>query len=105
MKIILFLGFMTMSFASSGAIIFVQGLPMALEQRNDVYLLPPSNVTPSNAVLFYITMDGVNKLCVLDTHINGGFYQITQVAFLINGNRTVWNCYAYETEVVKVLPW
>ncbi|KTD08327.1 hypothetical protein [Legionella jamestowniensis] len=58
MKIILFLWFMTISFVSSSAIIYVKGLPMALEQKNDVYLLPPSNVTPSNTTLFYITMDG-----------------------------------------------
>ncbi|KTC78162.1 hypothetical protein [Legionella brunensis] len=105
MKIILFIWFMIISFNSSGAIIYVQGLPMPLEHRNDVYLLPPTNVTPSNTTVFYITMDGVNKVCLLDTHMTGGFYQITQVEFLIAGNRTVWNCYAYETRVVKVLPW
>ncbi|ASQ47086.1 hypothetical protein clem_12760 [Legionella clemsonensis] len=78
---------------------------MALEQRDGIYLLPPSNIIPSNTISLYITMDGVDKICVIDTHSGGTLEQITQVNFLINGVRTTWNCYAYETTVIKVLPW
>ncbi|WED42698.1 hypothetical protein [Legionella cardiaca] len=103
MKTILFLWFMSMSFISSGAVIFIKGLPMALEHRNEVYILPP--IVPANAITLYITMDGINKICVLDRHTNAVFEQINQVNFLLSGVKTEWNCYAYETTVIKVLPW
>lgn len=105
MKIILFVMFMTMSFVSSGAVIIVKGLPMPLEYRNEIYLLPPANITPANVTYLYITMDGINKACSLNTQSDDVFDQISQVNFMIDGVKTEWNCHAYKTTVIEVLPW
>ncbi|RUQ81006.1 hypothetical protein [Legionella septentrionalis] len=105
MKPVLFFMFMSMCSVSAGATIFIKGLPMALEYRNEVYLLPPAKVISPNTTYLYITMDGVDKICTLNMQTDAVFDQATQVYFLINGARTAWNCHAYQTTVIKVLPW
>lgn len=104
MKMTICLLLMCICIESSGAIIVISGQPTPLEYRGELYYLPQDYViVPEDANLF-VTMDGINKVCFLNTDSPLLFEQISQISILINGIKTEWNCFPYRTTVVEARP-
>lgn len=104
MKPTIFLLLMCVFIESFGAIIIIRGLPTPLEYRDDLYYWPLNiDFRPGTKNLF-ITMDGINKLCFLNTASKGGLEQISEISVIINGLKTDWNCFPYRTTVFEISP-
>lgn len=103
MKAILFLLFMCIFIESRGAVIVIEGQPSALEYRGEFYYLPQGYVIPETSSL-YVTMDGLNKVCFLNTESALLFEQVAMIIIIINGIKTEWNCFPYKTTVFEVRP-
>ena len=89
---------------SFGATIVIRGLPTPLEYRDGLYYWPQHLVmSPGNTNLF-ITMDGVKKVCFLNTSPPGLFEQISEISIVIHGSKTEWNCFPYRTTIIEIRP-
>ena len=95
---------MCISVVSSGEIIFIKGLPSQLEQRGELYYLPPSYVVKPTTTYLFITMDGVNKLCFLNTTPGVMYDRIAHISILMNEMKTDWNCFPYTTTITEARP-
>jgi len=103
MKAILFLLLMCILLECRAAVIIIDGQPSALEYRGEVYYLPQGYVLPETPSL-YVTMDGINKICFLNTESALLFEQVSLIVILVNGIKTEWNCFPYKTTVFEVRP-
>jgi hypothetical protein len=104
MKTTIFLFLMSLCIESLGAIIFIKGQPTPLTFTNELYYLPMNfSISPGTTNLF-ITMDGMNKLCFLNTSPPGMLEQISEINIVINGVITDWNCFPYKTTILEVRP-
>ncbi|HIG0328379.1 TPA: hypothetical protein ACX87D_002275 [Legionella pneumophila] len=104
MKPTLFLLLMWICTASFGATIMVKGLPSPLEHSNDLYYWPPNIAFSPGTTNLFITMDGINKVCFLNTGIQGGLEQISEISIIINGVKKDWNCFPYTTTILEARP-
>lgn len=104
MKAILFLLLMEVSIVSSGQTIFVRGLPTPLEQRGDIYFLSPTYVISRDITYLYVTMDGINKVCFLNTEPTVMYDYISHINIFINEIKTEWNCFPYKTTIIEIRP-
>ena len=104
MKAILFLVLIGISDVSSGQTILVQGFPTALEQRGELYYLAPTYVISPDINYLYVTMDGIHKVCFLNTEPSVMYDQISHINIFINQMRTEWNCFPYKTTVLEIRP-
>ena len=101
----MFLLLMCFYVESFGATIFIRDQPSPLEYRDELYYLPINFPMSPGTTNFFITMDGINKLCFLNTiPTNGMFEQISEVDIVINGVKTEWNCFPYTTTVSEDRP-
>ncbi|MFO3149133.1 hypothetical protein SCR18_09085 [Legionella pneumophila serogroup 1] len=104
MKPTLFLLLMWICTEPFGATIMVRGLPSPLVYSNDLYYWPPNvAISPSTTNLF-ITMDGIDKVCFLNTGLQGGLEQISEISIIINGVKKDWNCSPYTTTILEARP-
>lgn len=103
MKNIIFLLLMCIYIESFGAVIIVNNQPLPLEYQGDLYYWPLHVDGPGSKNLF-ITMDGLNKICFLDTAPQGLLEQISKISIIIKGQKTDWNCFAYTTRYYEVRP-
>ena len=104
MKAIIFFFLISISVVSSGETIIIQGLPTPLEQRGELYYLPPSYVVSPDTTYLFVTMDGINKVCFLNTASAVIYDQISHMNIFINGMKTEWNCFPYITTIMEVRP-
>lgn len=96
--------FMCFCMGSFGAIIYIKDQPVPLIYKEEQYYLPLHfSISPGTKNL-YITMDGMKKLCFLDTAPEGTLEQISAISIVINGLRTEWNCFPYKTTIIEVRP-
>lgn len=102
MKPSIFLLLMCICIESFGAIIIIRGLPSPLEYRNELYYWPLNIVLNPGTKNLFITMDGINKVCFLNTAPQGTLEQISEISIIINGLKTDWNCFPYRTTVFEV---
>lgn len=103
MKTIFLLLFMSLSLQSSAAIIVIHGQLSPLESRGDLYYLPQTYVISPDTTNLFITMDGLNKVCFLNT-APSLLEEVSQVNLFMNGIKTEWNCFPYKTTVFEVRP-
>lgn len=104
MKTTLFLLLMCICIMSFGAIIIIRGLPSPLEYRDELYYWPPNIVITPGTTNLFITMDGINKVCFLNTAPKGMLEQISEISIIIHGLKTDWNCFPYRTTIFEVRP-
>lgn len=104
MKTAIFLLLMCISIETSAAIIIIRGQPIPLEYKEDLYYLPINLVMDPGTTNLFITMDGVNKVCFLNTAPSGLFEQVSEISIVINGFKTEWNCFPYITTVTEARP-
>lgn len=104
MKTNIYLLLMCMCIESYGAIIIIKNQPSPLEYRNELYYLPQNFGLSPGTTNFFVTMDGINKVCFLNTARSGTLQQISEISIVINGVKTDWNCFPYETTVIEVRP-
>ena len=98
MKTNIFLLLMCICIKSFGAIIFIKNQPTPLEYQNELYYWPQNFVMSPGTTNLFITMDGMNKVCFLNTAPPGLFEQMSEISIVINGFKTEWNCFPYTTE-------
>ncbi|HBD9366580.1 TPA: hypothetical protein KLD70_002482 [Legionella pneumophila] len=103
MKPTLFLVLMWICAESFGATIMVKGLPSPLGYSNDLYYWPPNVAISPDTTNLFITMDGINKVCFLNTGLQGGLEQISEIS-IINGVKKDWNCFPYTTTILEARP-
>lgn len=89
---------------SSGATLVVKGQPTPLEYQNDVYYWPLNLAISPGLQTLYITMDGINKVCFLNTAPPGLLEQMSEISIIIKGKMTDWNCFPYTTTYYEVRP-
>ena len=104
MKLKIFLLSMCLGIKSFGAVILVKEQPSPLEYRDDVYYWPQNFVIRPGTTTIFVTMDGINKVCFLNTAPSGMFEESSEINILINGIKTEWNCFLYKTTVFAVRP-
>jgi hypothetical protein len=104
MKTTIFLILMCIWLKSSAATIVIMGQPSPLEYRGELYYLPQNFVIAQETVSLFITMDGLNKVCFLNTETPLLFEQVSLISILIRGVKTEWNCFPYRTTVYEVRP-
>lgn len=104
MKSTIFLLLMWICTESFGATILIKGLPSPLVYRNELYYWPPNIVIRPETINLFITMDGINKVCFLDTGPQGTLEQISEISIIINGVKKDWNCFPYRTTILKARP-
>ncbi len=104
MKMSIFLCLLCFSMEALGEVIIIRGEPLALEYKNDFYYLPQNLVLNPGTTNLYVTMDGVNKVCFLNSAPSGLFEQISEIDIIIDGFKTEWNCFPYRTTVFAVRP-
>lgn len=105
MKASIFFLLMCICIESFGAIIIVRGHTAPLEYSEELYYWPLNLTINPETVNLYITMDGINKVCFLNTAPQGLLEQISEISIIIKGIKTDWNCFPYETTIHEVLPW
>ncbi len=89
---------------SFGAIIFIRGQTYPLEYKNERYYLPLNFVISPGTTNLSITMDGIDKLCFLNTAPQKMLGQISEINIIIHGYKTVWNCFPYRTTIHEARP-
>ena len=104
MRATLFLLLICFWIQSSAAVIFISGQPSPLEYRDELYFLPETYVIAPETTNLFITIDGLNKVCFLNSESALLFEQVSQISILVNGIKTEWNCFPYRTTVVEVRP-
>ena len=104
MKKTLFLILMCVCLESLAATIIIKGQPIPLEYKNDIYYWPINLAISPGAKNLYITMDGVNKLCFINTAPPGLLEQMSEISINIKGQLTNWNCFPYTTTLYEVRP-
>lgn len=104
MKLALFLVLVWICTESFGTAIMVKGLPSPLEYRNDLYYWPPNVAISPDTTNLFITMDGIDKVCFLNTGLQGGLEQISEISIIINGAKKDWNCFPYTTTILEARP-
>ena len=104
MKPLLFLLLLLSCIQSFAAIIFVRNQPMPLEYIHEEYYWPANFNMEPGTTTFYITMDGINKVCFLNTGVHGLFEQKSEISIIIKGIKTEWNCFPYRTTILEVRP-
>ena len=104
MKTITFLLLICFCIESSWAIIIIKGQATSLEYGSEPYYLPQNSIISREATNLFITMDGVNKVCFLNTSPSPLFEQVSLVVILIDGIKTEWNCFPYRTTVFEARP-
>ena len=87
-----------------GAVIIIRGQPTALEYRDELYFVPQGYTIRPETTNLFITMDGVNKVCFLNTQPPGLFEQVSQISILLNGFKTEWNCFPYIVTISEDRP-
>lgn len=104
MKPTLFLLLMCLCIESFGAIILIRGLPSNLEYKDGVYYWPLNSVNNPGTTNLFITMDGIKKICFLNTATEGLLEQVSEITIIIKGLKTDWNCFPYKTTYFEVRP-
>ncbi|CAM3046357.1 hypothetical protein [Legionella worsleiensis] len=104
MKKTLFIFLMCVSWGAFSANILVRGQPIPLEYNHDIYYWPNNVALYPGTQNLFITMDGINKLCFLNTAPPGLLEQISAISINIKGQLTHWNCFPYTTEIYEVRP-
>lgn len=104
MKPPIFVLLMCICIQSFGAIIMIRGLPSPLEYKDDLYHWPLNIVFSPRTTNLFITMDGTNKVCFLNTAPSGVLEQTSEISVIINGLKTNWNCFPYRTTIYEVRP-
>lgn len=88
---------------SFAAIVVINGQLSPLEYRGELYYLSETYVISPDTTNLFITMDGVNKVCFLNT-APSLLEEVSQIDIFMNGMKTEWNCFAYRTTVFEVRP-
>lgn len=104
MKAATFLFLICLCMKSFAAIIIIKGQSYPLEYRNELYYLPQNFTIPPGTENVYITMDGIDKVCFLNTGMHSTLEQITEVDLIINGVKVEWDCFPYITTIHEVRP-
>jgi hypothetical protein len=104
MKAMLCAVLFSLSSIASGATVIIRGQPAPLEYQNDFYNLPQTFNIPQGTTQMYITMDGIDKLCILNTADSDIFEMVSRMNILVHGIKTEWNCFPFITTVEEVLP-
>jgi hypothetical protein len=104
MKKTIFLLLMCFYLESFGAVVIVNNQPLPLEYKNDLYYWPLNLEISPGIKTLYITMDGLNKICFLNTAPPGLLEQISEISIIIKGQKTDWNCFPYTTRYYEVRP-
>jgi hypothetical protein len=104
MKAILLMVLMHISIVSLGATIIIKGQPSPLEYNGVIYYLPQTYEIKPETTYLYITMDGINKVCFLNTSPSVTFERIPYINIFSNGRKTIWNCFPYKTTIHAVRP-
>jgi len=104
MKTNTFLLLMCICIKSFGAVIFIQNQPTPLEYQNELYYWPQNFVMNPGTTTLFITMDGMNKVCFLNTAPPGLFEQMSEISIIINGFKKEWNCFPYTTTITEARP-
>ena len=87
MKAIIGSFLLLISLISSAATVFIKGMSWPLEYKDNVYYLPQTYVMTPGTTYLYITIDGINKVCSLNTETAGLFELVSHINILINGIR------------------
>ncbi|KTD31683.1 hypothetical protein Lmor_2559 [Legionella moravica] len=104
MKKTLFLIFMCLYLNAFAATLIIRGQPLPLEYKNDIYYWPLNLAASPNGKNLFITIDGINKLCFLNTAPPGLLEQMSEISINIKGQLTNWNCFPYITTIHEVRP-
>ena len=104
MKTTLFFFLMCLYVECSGAIIIINGQLSPLEYSGELYYLPQTYVISPETTNLFVTIDGINKVCFLNTVPSLLFEQISQINIVISGVKTEWNCFPYRTTVFEIRP-
>lgn len=104
MKAIILFLLMCVSMMSRGEAIIIRGEPSPLEYRNDIYYLPPTYVIPPETTYLYVKINGINKVCFLNTSTAVLYDRISHINIFFNGAKTEWNCFPYITTIIEVRP-
>lgn len=89
---------------SFGAVVIVNNQPLPLEYKGDLYYWPLNLEISPGVKTLYITMDGLNKICFLNTAAPGLLEQISEISIIIKGQKTDWNCFPYTTRYYEARP-
>ena len=104
MKNTIYLLIMSIYMESFSAVLIIRDQPIPLEYTNELYYWPLNlDMNPGTKNLF-ITMDGVNKVCFLNTAPSGILEQISEISIIIKGQKTNWNCFPYTTTIHEARP-
>jgi len=104
MKASMFLLLMCLCMEACGRIVIIQGQPYPLGYRGELYYLPINYVISPGTTNLFVTIDGIKKVCFLNTASSLLFEQVSQLNILINGVKTEWNCFAFRTTINEVRP-
>lgn len=104
MKPSMFLLLICICIESFGATITINGLPSPLEYKDEQYYWPLNIAIRPGTENLFITMDGINKICFLNTAPQGLLQQISEISVIIHGVKTNWNCFPYRTTIYEARP-
>lgn len=104
MKAILLLISMFIHVVSFGATIIIDGQPSPLEYNGVIYFLPQTYEIKPETTYLFITMDGIKKVCFLNTNPSVTFERIPYINIFSDGHKTLWNCFPYKTTIQAVRP-
>jgi hypothetical protein len=104
MKAIFLLVLFLVNTSATGEIVIIKGQPTPLEFSNNFYYLPQTYVIAPEIDYIYITMDGINKICLLNESPSDIFEMVSHINILIHGIKTEWNCFPYITTIKEVRP-
>ncbi len=104
MKKIAFLVLLLINAVSVAETVIIQGQPSPLEFRDNFYYLPQTYSISPDTNYIYITMDGVNKICLFNSAPSDIFEMSSHINILIHGIKTEWNCFPFLTTVEAVWP-
>ena len=89
---------------SSATTVIIRGQPTPLINRGDFYYLPETYVINPELTYLYITMDGQDKICLLNTDPAVLSESVDHINIIVKNIKSEWNCFSYRTTVHEVRP-
>lgn len=96
---VVLLGVSSLAFADK---VIISGEPIVLEKSGDNYMLPTGTTLPAKAHYYFVTVDGVNKVCYASKQSNLAGAEESTVNVMVDGKVGAWNCYTYSDTMFEM---